>query len=384
MRNGVRSSVNDPEPQSIAGILVVGGGYAGLHAVRAAERAGAAVTVVDAAPEHSFVTRLAAVAGGTAPVSDASTPFDRLIDSSVVGRVSAVGDGWVRLDDERTFEADAVVVTTGSRSSRPSIPGIELAAPLRTADHARQLRAGIESAEAVVIIGGGASGVQLAGATAYAHPATEVHVVEAGPELLPGLASPLGRNAARILRDRGVEIHLGTPVEEIHDHGVRTTEGPIAGLVVWAGGFTADASSLGLPVDDTGRIAVDDDLVVHGTQRTFAAGDVAAHRDTRSEPLPMSAQVAVRAGTEAGRNAARRARGAPTRPVDLSQIGWVLDLGGRRGLAQVGPIPLAAPLLDLVPPILHDAIDIKNLVEIAGLGALLRGPELLRLIPRPA
>ncbi len=102
----------------------------------------------------------------------------------------------------------------------------------------------------------------------------------------------------------------------------------------------------------------------------------------------MSAQVAVRAGTAAGRNAARRINGAQTRPVSLTQIGWVMDLGGRRGLAELGPLPvlkldlggrrlalgpfpLAAPILDLVPPLLHDGIDAKNLLEITGLGALL-------------
>jgi NADH dehydrogenase len=102
----------------------------------------------------------------------------------------------------------------------------------------------------------------------------------------------------------------------------------------------------------------------------------------------MSAQVAVRAGTAAGRNAARRTTGAATRPVQLGQLGWVMDLGGGRGLAELGPLPgpalqvggrrlalgpfpLATPLLDLVPPLLHDGIDAKNVLEIAGLGALL-------------
>jgi NADH dehydrogenase len=375
------------QSQFVPGVLVVGGGYAGLHAVRAAERSGVAVTLVDASPDHSFVTRLAAVAGGTAPESDAAIPLDDLVDTVLVGRVSAVGDGWIRLDDGRTVQADAVVVTTGAGTSQPPIPGLELAGTLRTAADARALRGRIADADAVVVVGGGASGVQLAAAAAQAHPTTTVHLVEAGTSLLSGLAPTLGRNAARILDERGVHVHLGTTVDEISEEGVHTSQGRIAGLVVWVGGFTADASTLGLPVDAAGRVLVNDDLSVPSMERTFAAGDIAAHTDGDGEPLPMSAQVAVRAGTAAGRNAARRTKGSATRPVQLSQIGWVMDLGGGRGLAELGPLPgptlelrgrrlalgpfpLAAPLLDLLPPLLHDGIDAKNLLEIGGLGVL--------------
>ena len=346
------------------------------------------MTLLDASPEHSFATRLAAVAGGTAPESDASVPLDELANTVLLGRVSAVGDGWIRLDDGRTLEADAVVVTTGAGTSQPPIPGLDLAATMRTAEDARSLRERIAEADAVVVVGGGASGVQLAGATAQAHPATTVHLVEAGTSLLPGMGPTLGRNAARILEQRGVQVHLQTAVEEILDDGVNTSQGRISGLVVWVGGFAADASSLGLPVDGAGRVVVNEDLSVQSMERTFAAGDIAAHSDGEGAPLPMSAQVAVRAGTAAGRNAARRTTGAATRPVQLGQLGWVMDLGGGRGLAELGPLPgpmlevggrrlglgpfpLATPLLDLVPPLLHDGIDAKNVLEIAGLGALL-------------
>ena len=376
------------KPQTLSGVLVVGGGYAGLHAVRAAERAGVGVTLLDASPEHSFATRLAAVAGGTAPESDASIPLDELVDTVLVGRMSAVGDGWIRLDDGRSFEADAVVVTSGAGTSRPPIPGLDLAARMRTAADARSLRGRIAEADTVVVVGGGASGVQLAAATAQAHPATTVHLVEAGTSLLPGMGPTLGRNAARILEQRGVQVHLQTAADEILDDGVHTSQGRIAGLVVWVGGFAVDASSLGLPVDGAGRVVVNEDLSVQSMERTFAAGDIAAHSDGGGAPLPMSAQVAVRAGTAAGRNAARRTNGAATRPVQLGQLGWVMDLGGGRGLAELGPLPgptlklggrrlalgpfpLATPLLDLVPPFLHDGIDAKNVLEIAGLGALL-------------
>ena len=380
--------MNDATPQILSGVLVVGGGYAGLHAVQAVKRKGVNVTLLDASPELSFATRLAAVAGGTAPESDASIPLDVLVDTVLIGRMSAVGDGWIRLDDGSVLQADAVVVTTGAATTRPPIPGLDLAATMRTAADARALRRRITTADAVVVVGGGASGVQLAAATAEAHPNMTIHLVEAGRSLLAEMGSTLGDNAVRILEQRGVQVHLQTTVERIRRDGVDTSHGPIAGIVVWVGGFATDASSLGLPVDDAGRVAVNEDLSVSSMERTFAAGDVAAHRTADGTPLPMSAQIAVRAGTAAGRNAARHITGAATRPVRLSQLGWVMDLGGGRGLAELGPLsvptlelrgrrlnlgpfPLAATLLDLVPPLLHDGIDAKNVLEIAGLGALL-------------
>ena len=144
----------------------------------------------------------------------------------------------------------------------------------------------------------------------------------------------------------------------------------LEGLVVWAGGFSALAHRYALPTSDDGRIVVDEALRVAGTERTFAAGDIAAHLDDTGSPLPMSAQIAVQAGTAAGHNAVRAMRGEPVEAVTLRQVGWVLDLGGRRGLAQVGPIDLTAPVADLVPSLLHDAIDLKDLVEVGGIPAL--------------
>lgn len=373
--------MNRPERRD--GVVVVGGGYAGLHAVRAVERGGIDVAVIDRSGEHDFVTRLAAVAGGSAPVHDARQRLGRFARRVEVGSVVAVGDGAVELADGRHIEADAVVVTAGAESSRPPIEGIEHAARLRTADDALALRAAVTSAASVVIIGGGATGVQLAGAVAHANPEILVHLVEVESNVLAGLPAGLGAGAARILADRGVDLHLGHPVDRIGPDGVHVDGDFIAGLVVWAGGFTADAARLGVPTTDDGRIAVDADLRVAGMQRTFAAGDVAAHVDRHGDMLPMSAQIAVQAGTVAGRNAARVVRDEPTESAVLQQLGWVLDLAGRRGLAQLGPLVLASPIVDLIPPLLHDAIDLKNLIEIGGLAALRFAPEPVRaLIPQ--
>ncbi len=371
------------------GVLVVGGGYAGLHAVRAAERAGVKVSVVDRSGDHDFVTRLASVAGGASPTWDAGAPLERFVDDVELGTVVAVHDGAVDLADGRRISADAVVVTAGAVPSRPPIPGLEHAHPLRSAEDARSLRSAIESTPSVVIVGGGATGVQLAAAVAHAQPEVRVDLVDAAPTLLAGLRSGLGRGAARILADRGVNLHLGRSVARIEPDGaeLELPDGGgefLDGLVVWAGGFDADAARLGVPTSNDGRIEVTPDLHIAGMERTFAAGDVAAHLDGDGQPLAMSAQVAVQAGTHAGDNAARVVLGRSTRPATLRQLGWVLDLAGRRGVAELGPIALAGPVLELVPPLLHDAIDVKNLLEIGGLRALRFAPDSVRsFLPRP-
>jgi len=368
--------------QRRSGAIVVGGGYAGLHAVRAIERLGVEVTVIDRSGDHDFVTRLAGVAGGSAPVNDARQPLGRFAPRREMGSVVGVGDGAVELADGRRIEADAVVVTAGAEPSRPPIDGLEHAARLRTADDALALRTAIAEATSVVIVGGGASGVQLAASAAHAHPEVLIHLVEAESQLLAGLSADLGAGAARILAGRGVELHLGHSVDRIGPDGVHVDGDFLEGLVVWAGGFAADAARLGVPTTDDGRIAVDADLRIAGMQCTFAAGDVAAHVDRHGNTLAMSAQIAVQAGTVAGRNAAHVVRDEPTEPASLQQLGWVLDLAGRRGLAQLGPLVLAGPVVDLIPPLLHDAIDIKNLIEIGGLAALRFAPESVRaLIP---
>ncbi len=352
------------------GVLVVGGGYAGLHAVRAVERAGVRASVIDNTGHHDFVSRLASVAGGTAPADDAGRSLRQFADDVEVGSVVAVDDGAVELADGRRITADAVVVTAGAVPSRPPIEGLEHALALRTAADALALRQRIADVSSVVIVGGGASGVQLAGAVAAAHPDLAVHLVEMEARLLAGLPAGLGAGATRILGDRGVEVHLGRGIDRITADGVVLDGDAIDGLVVWTGGFRADAARLGVPTTDDGRIRVDRELRIAGMDHTFAAGDIAAHVDRDGIPLAMSAQIAVRAGTQAGRNAARVVRGEPAEPADLQQLGWVLDLGGRRGLAELGPLVLAGPFADLFPPLLHDIIDLKNLLEIGGVGAL--------------
>lgn len=352
----------------VDGVLVIGGGYAGVNAARAVSNRGVRATVLDPIGTYDFVTRLAAVAGGTAGPGDAAAPLADLVEHVRTGHVATIADGAVVLDDGTTLSADAVVVTAGAVPLRPDIPGLDLASPLRTSTDALELRDRIAGTDRLVIAGGGATGVQLAGAVSAAHPAIHVTVVDMADRLLTGMDEALADGAARILRDRGVDVLLERQVAEIGPDGVTLDDGTVvSGLVVWAAGFDARADQLGVDVHEDGRITVTDELLIAGMTRTFAAGDVARHLDDDGEPFAMAAQIAVQAGEQAGRNAARLVRNQELKPAKLVDRGWVLDLGGGRGLAEVGPINLAAPVLDRIPPFLHLLIDLKNLADIGGL-----------------
>lgn len=352
------------------GVVIIGGGYAGVHAARSVRSMGRAACIVDPTGRHDFVTRLAAVAGGTAPESDASASLDGFADEVIVASVVAVRDGEVDLDDGTTLTADAVIVTAGAVPVQPPIDGIEHGRPLRTEADALALRSEIEAADGVVIVGGGATGVQLAGAVAATHRGIQITLVDSSDRLLAGMGEASGRDAERILRDRGVEVVLGSAVESIDEGGLVVDGDHIAGVPVWAAGFESRADRFGLPVNDAGSVLVDRFLRVEGWAATFAAGDVAAHTDSSGDALPMSAQIAVQAGEVAGRNAVRMLRGDTLDRARLSQSGWVLDLGGKRGLAELGGVSITAPFLDLVPPLLHWAIDLKHLIETRGVAGL--------------
>lgn len=355
---------------AVDGVLIVGGGYAGVHAARSVRRAGRSACILNPTGRHDFVTRLAAVAGGTAPVSDASASLTDFADDVTIAKMVAVRDGEVDLDDGTTLTADAVVVTAGAVPISPPIDGIEHAFPLRTEVDALAVRSEIERADAIAIVGGGATGVQLAGAIAASHPDVKVTLVDGVDRLLAGMSESSGRDAIRILSERGVDVRLGSEVDAILPNGISVDGELIAGLAVWAAGFTARADGFGLPTNDDGRVMVDRFLRVDGWNKTFAAGDIALHTTGDGDELPMSAQIAVQAGDAAGRNAVRLLRGETLKRAGLNHRGWVLDLGGYRGLAEVGPVVLSSPLLDLLPPALHWGIDMKHLIEIRGVAGI--------------
>ena len=359
-------------------VCIIGAGYAGVHAARTARAAGVDVVVVDPTGQHDLAPRLAGVAAGRRPAGDAWAPVSDLVDVDVVrARATQVTDGQagpvVELDDGTRLTPDVVVATAGATPALPPVDGLDedVALTLKTAADALRLRNAIPGSDQLVVIGAGATGVQLAGEAALAHPGLAVHVVEATPDVLGTFGAALGRHARRVLEDRGVTLHLDTGVDRVENGAVVLGDGtPLTGLVVWTTGVAADGHDL-LPqaaTSDDGRLLVDRCLRVSG--HVLAAGDVAAHRDVLGRVTAQSAQIALQAGRAAGRNAARIAAGEEPRPATLVDLGWVVDMG-RRGVAQVGPVDVALPGLDLLVPVLHEAIDLRHLWQAGGAAAVL-------------
>jgi len=289
-----------------------------------------------------------------------------------MGRAVEIGDGWVELDDGQRLEAGAVVATVGATPSKPDIEGIEHLTPLRTALDASTIRRSLPTAQRLLIVGGGPTGVQLAGSAASRHSDLEVHLFDVADRLLPSMEADLGTNAARILTNRGVALHLGCQLDRAEQGAMSFDDGSRwEGICVWAAGFEAASDLLTSAPRLEGRVEVDEVLRVKGWERTFAAGDLVAHIGPDGDVLAMAAQIAVKAGKLAGANAARLLAGKQLQPADLDTMGWVLDLGGHQGLASIGGVHLAGPLLDRIPPLLHHYVDAQHVVQTAGPGMLI-------------
>ncbi len=357
--------------------IVVGAGMAGIHAIAALLKAGIPTTVIEPTGHHQFLTRLAAVAGGTQPTRDAAVPLDVMFPSVdlVTARLRSLQDTVIELDDGTTRSADAVIITAGAEPATAPIDGLSTAQPLRSAADAMAIRRALEISQEVMVVGGGATGVQLAGAIAVARPATHrVTLIDRQDRLLSGFAPSLGRHAAKILDDRGVDLRTGAEVDRIDDDGLQLSSGQrLDGMVVWAGGFEAAFDRLGDVVD--GRLTIDRFGRLPDRQTVFAAGDAAAHLDRNGELRPMSAQIAAQAGRAVAGNVVRTLAGRAPKPIDLNDLGWVVDLGGGRGVAELLGIRLASAPIDRLVPILHDLIDVRNLFQIGGLSFVSRfGP----------
>ncbi|MFP4312615.1 MAG: NAD(P)/FAD-dependent oxidoreductase [Nitriliruptoraceae bacterium] len=373
-------------------VVIIGAGYAGAHAAAAAARSGdVEVTIIDQDGRHGFLPRLAGVAAGRLRASAARAPVSELLVAPVEvvpGRAVRLDDeaGQVTLADATTVTADAIVVTVGSGSPAGSVPGsARFSATLHTPDDALALRRRLHRTRRLVVIGAGATGVQLAAEVAAFRPGIEVHLLEIADRILPAEPPQLARDATRTLRRVGVHLHLGAEVARIDQRGaVLSSRDRVDGTVVWAGGWVADARELlpEAPVQD-GRVIVTGDLRVSGLERVLAAGDVAAHRDLVGRLLPMSAQIASQAGATAGANAVALATGRPTRRARLVELGRIIDLGDR-GVGRIGPLPLGWGPTDRLVPLVHRAIDLRHLWQLGGAMVALAhtpGGEVVRTSP---
>ncbi len=353
-------------------VVVLGGGFAGLAAVRALRKAQVDVTLVDRNAYNTFQPLLYQVATAGLNPGDI-TYFLRSVHAGQAnmrfskGSVSSLDTGTrtVELDSGTVLTYDYLIVTTGMETNFFGIPGAEEhAIALYTRDQALAVRdrmfSGLERAVRrgqpddlrVVIVGGGATGVEMAGTLAELRnqgmralypelelDRTHITLVEMAPQLLTPFDRKSQRYTAAALTRRGVQLRLETTVKEVHADGVVVDDGELipAGLVVWASGIKApdDIAEWGLPQGRGGRVEVGADLRVRDVPHVFAAGDIALAPD----PLPQLAQPALQGGRHAGEQVARLVDGEETTAFHYRDKGIMATIGSSSAVAQIAHLP---------------------------------------------
>jgi NADH:ubiquinone reductase (H+-translocating) len=367
---GWLSKRRKPGAESAAGprVLVVGGGFGGLSAVAALARSGARVTLVDRNAYSTFQPLLYQVATAGLTPSDVAHPlrsvtrrkgarFRRgvLADLDLADRQSTLADGG-------RLGYDYLILATGVAASFFGITGAaEHCLSLYTRTDAVALRdhlsgwlerlsiPGQASGLAITIIGGGATGVELAGTLAdlrniglaAAFPDVDpgrmqIRLIEQAPALIMPFLPGLRRYAYRQLRARGVEVRLGTGISAVSAAAVHLTGGTDlpSDITVWAAGVSAPESvtGLGLPQGRGGRVITDPDLRVRGQDRVFAVGDIAL---IDSQPLAQLAQPAIQEGRHAAAQIRRLMAAQPTTAFHYHDKGTMATIGRRSAVVQL-------------------------------------------------
>ena len=359
-------------------VIIVGGGFAGLRAAKVlGGRRGVEVTLVDRHNHHVFQPLLYQVAMAQLSPADIAVPLRAVLARHAnvrvyQGSVTGVDTAARRVDTsfgELTY--DYLLLAAGASHSYFGHDDWEPLAPgLKTLEHAREIRrrvlAAYEAAEcsrdaeqqrrllSFVIVGGGPTGVELAGAIAEMGrytlardfrnihtELTRVTLVEAGPRLLPALPSTLSEYSARALQALGVEVLTGRAVTRITAAGAELGARRIeAGTVLWAAGVTASplGAMLDAELDRQGRVKVEQDLSVPGRPELFVAGDLAHFDLPGGATLPGIAAVAHQEGAHVARMILADLEGRPRGPFRYFDKGQMATIGHNKAVAKLGPL----------------------------------------------
>jgi NADH:quinone reductase (non-electrogenic) len=358
-------------------VVIVGAGFGGLAAAQ--ELAGAAVriTIIDQRNHHLFQPLLYQVATAALATSEIAWPIRYLVRkrqeiTTLLGVVSGVDaqSRNIMLQDGAVVTFDTLILATGARHAyfghdewEPFAPG------LKTLEDATSIRRrvllSLERAEresdperraallTYVIVGGGPTGVEMAGAIVelvYQNLVGEfrridtrqarVLLIEAGPRILPSFAPDLSAYAHRALERLGVQVQVGSAVTECNSNGVVVGGRAIAASVIlWAAGVRASpaASWLGAPADNAGRVQVAADLSVPGDADIFVIGDTATINVWHGKPAPGIAPAAKQQGVHVARTIRRRLAGdSRPRAFRYMHAGDLATIGKRSAVIDFG------------------------------------------------
>jgi NADH dehydrogenase len=380
-------------------VVILGGGFGGLFAARALAGAPVRVTIVDRHNYHLFQPLLYQVATASLSPADIASPIRWVLRHQENVRVLLAAAQTVDVAGRRVsiepggwLPYDYLIVATGSTHAYFGHPEWARRAPgLKTLDDAlevrRQVLLAFEAAEresdpaverrllTFVIVGGGPTGVELAGALAeiarrslrkdfrnIRPESARVVLIEGGPHILSAFPERLRNAAKRSLERLGVEVLTGSIVSKIDETGVTwrsTAEGAQeehleAQTVLWAAGVAASplAASLGVPLDRAGRVLAEPTLTVPGHPEVFVVGDLCALRQD-GRPLPGVAQVAMQGGAHAASNILRAMRREPLEPFRYRDYGNAATIGRGAAVVDIGGIKASGALAWLFWLFLH-------------------------------
>jgi NADH dehydrogenase len=360
-------------------VVIVGGGFGGLYAARTLARRPVTVTLVDRRNHHLFQPLLYQVATAGLSPADIATPLRHVLSKArnvtvFMAEVERVDlGGQAVLLDEGELRYDALILAAGASHSYFGHDDWEAAAPgLKTLEDALEIRRRVllayEAAERTpdaterralltfVVVGGGPTGVELAGALAEISRRTiaadfrvidptqaRIVLLEAGERVLPTFSERLSRRAEAQLRQLGVEVRTRALVTRVSADAVWVGGEQIRSrAILWAAGVAASplGRALGVPVDRAGRVLVEPDLSVPGHPEVFVIGDLAAFLHQTGAPLPGLAPVAIQQGRAAASNVWRRLSGQPTRRFHYVDKGTMATIGRAAAVAEIRGLEL--------------------------------------------
>ncbi|MBK7949228.1 MAG: NAD(P)/FAD-dependent oxidoreductase [Deltaproteobacteria bacterium] len=374
-------------------VVIIGGGFAGLSAARALSNEPVQITLVDRRNHHLFQPLLYQVATAALNPGDIAYPIRSVLAlqrnaRTILARVATIDVAARRVQlEDGELEYDYLVVAAGARHSYFGKDEWEAWAPgLKTVEDALEIRrrvlSAFEAAErqidpgqlpailTFVIVGGGPTGIELAGALleigrhtvardfrSFDPRKLRVVLIEGAPRVLPPYSEKLSAAAREQLERLGVEVRTGAQVSKIDQNGVWIGEEHIpARTVLWAAGVAASplGQSLGVPLDRAGRVAVEPDLSLPGHPEVFVAGDLMQIAQD-GKPVPGIAPAAIQSGRAAARNIAARVAGRTTTPFRFVDKGSLATIGRAAAVGQIGRFELTGFLAWWVWWLIHIA-----------------------------
>jgi len=363
-------------------IVVIGAGFGGLNAALSLAKLKDAVqvTVIDRKNHHTFQPLLYQVATAGLSPGEIAAPIRWILGGRsnvevLMEEVSGVDpDRRVVQIASREVPYDYLIVAAGASHAYFGHDEWEPLAPgLKTIEDALEIRRRVllafELAERqavetgqqtelnFVVVGGGPTGVELAGTLAeishhvLAHefrkidPATtHIILLEGGPRVLPAYSEDLSQSAKEQLQQLGVDVRISTMVTGVESGAIRVGETRLlAAVVLWAAGVAASplGKKLGAPVDRAGRVLVQPDLSLPGHPEVFVIGDLAALKDADGKMLPGVAPVAIQEGEFVARTIARELKGKPRKNFHYFDKGSLATIGRAAAVAQFGKIHIS-------------------------------------------